>query len=638
MAPNHILLIEDNPLDIVLIQRYLEERSRQYALHIEKTLQGGFSAVQRYPIDLVLLDLSLPDSIGFRTLTNFLRKVKGIPVVVLTGTNNEIIGDQAVKAGAEDYLIKGDFDGRSLLRSIRYAQQRHKAKSKLEEAKNHLSRNEERYRHAEQLMHFGYLEMDLVSNQMEWTDELFRIFGLPPQSFSPTLSDYLNFVPDQERDSVRHFFDIAPTDEVDHQLMHRIILDGKRLKTLSLFARTRIDRETRQFSLAVAILDQSHTQQVTQPPQRETSTSHANEPAPNEFLSKLGFLVRTPLTSALQWNYLLQQLNLPAPADHYLNGLHDSLQNLSIAVQSLLNLSLIQSEEFTLDEESFQLEHLLNNLEALFSGMKIPHFHWEQEAKVEGMLRGDIARITHAIFGLGQFCLLHNPVEAQHIRVSTDLQSPTLWLHFDFPVSIDTARSLKHLIASQDPTPGTETPLEKELSSLHLTAQLSLQLINRLGGSFQQHTARSKKGRQLSISLPVLYQPSESAPIAPVSKKGLHILIVEDHHLNRIAIRRALENWDQKIQPDTAEDGSTALQLFEESTYDLVLMDLKLPDQDGWEVAKKMKQSHPTPIIAMSADREQEEIYQSRLWGFDAFLSKPFFTEELYRIILKTLG
>ena len=119
-----ILLIEDNPGDVAIMKTRLDEAGIRYDLFHEDTLRDGLELLKKREIELALLDLNLPDSNGFRTLTTFLEKAPEVPVILITGMNNEIIGNQAVKAGAQDYLVKGHFDGKLLGRSIRYAIQR----------------------------------------------------------------------------------------------------------------------------------------------------------------------------------------------------------------------------------------------------------------------------------------------------------------------------------------------------------------------------------------------------------------------------------------------------------------------------------------------------------------------------------
>jgi PAS domain S-box-containing protein len=123
--PIKILLIEDNPGDARLIQEMVKEvDSGQFELQQEDRLSSGLDHIAKRSVDVVLLDLGLPDSQGLSTLIKILSQAQKIPIVVLTGLDDEITGVKAIQNGAQDYLVKGHLESRLLLRSIRYAIER----------------------------------------------------------------------------------------------------------------------------------------------------------------------------------------------------------------------------------------------------------------------------------------------------------------------------------------------------------------------------------------------------------------------------------------------------------------------------------------------------------------------------------
>ena len=230
ISKTQILIIEDNPGDVNLIKEYLKEASIKDEVINASTFFDGMDAIKSNNISIVLLDLSLPDSSGFKTLSNFLDKQPHIPVIVLTGTNNEIVGNQSIKAGAQDYLVKGQFDGKQLGRSIRYAIQRFKAQQKLEDAAKKLYISESRYLEAQSMANFGNWSMDIVTNEMKWSDEVYRIFNFQPNSISPTYSDYMSYVHFEDKNHVEEFFVKAGKDGKTHKIEHRIVIEGKTIK------------------------------------------------------------------------------------------------------------------------------------------------------------------------------------------------------------------------------------------------------------------------------------------------------------------------------------------------------------------------------------------------------------------------
>ncbi|MEM1119565.1 MAG: response regulator, partial [Bacteroidota bacterium] len=232
-----LLHLEDNPADVSQMKKLLGDASIRFDYTNATSLRKGVELAHQQNISIVLLDLNLSDSSGFKTLTRFMEEGPFLPIIVITGTNNEIIGNQSVKAGAQDFLVKGQFDGKRLGRSIRYAIQRHSTQRKLETTARNLSVSEKRYIQAQSLAQFGNFEMDIVNNEMHWTEEIFKILGLHLNSLQPTLADYLRFAHFEDKKIVEDFFDeIAKTGQ-QGSLEHRIVQDDHSIKYVALSAK-----------------------------------------------------------------------------------------------------------------------------------------------------------------------------------------------------------------------------------------------------------------------------------------------------------------------------------------------------------------------------------------------------------------
>ena len=130
-----ILLVEDNSGDRRLISEMLAEASTDeigvtFDMQYADRLQAAMEYLSQNRVEVILLDLGLPDSQGLETLKKTYAQVSETPIVVLTGLNDEMIGAQAVNEGAQDYLIKGQVDSNLLRRTIRYAIERKQAEEK----------------------------------------------------------------------------------------------------------------------------------------------------------------------------------------------------------------------------------------------------------------------------------------------------------------------------------------------------------------------------------------------------------------------------------------------------------------------------------------------------------------------------
>ena len=134
-----ILLIEDNEVDAWMIQKYLLDASRKeddvsrtmFDLIWKNSLYSGLQFLTQDDVDAVLLDLNLSDSLGLDTFVQIHKKKAKIPILILTGLSDRELATRAVREGAQDYLIKGELDGRLLDRSIRYSIERNRAQEAL---------------------------------------------------------------------------------------------------------------------------------------------------------------------------------------------------------------------------------------------------------------------------------------------------------------------------------------------------------------------------------------------------------------------------------------------------------------------------------------------------------------------------
>lgn len=133
--PLRILLLEDDRDDILLIRKMFEEAGSNNTLVCAETLSGGLEVLSREEIDIILLDLGLPDSSGINTLEKIVEYHRKIPIVVVTSSDNENLGILSLKTGAQDYLIKGYINSHWLSHSIRYAFEREQMMRKLDETR-----------------------------------------------------------------------------------------------------------------------------------------------------------------------------------------------------------------------------------------------------------------------------------------------------------------------------------------------------------------------------------------------------------------------------------------------------------------------------------------------------------------------
>jgi PAS domain S-box-containing protein len=175
-----VLLVEDSPSDARLLCEFLQGYPPQrFAVEHVECLEDAIRRVADRTFDVVLLDLTLPDSTGLDTCVRMRRAAPHLPIVVLTGVDDETVALEAMHRGVEDYLVKGQVQGGTVARATRYAVERSRAQSALRES-------EARLRLAQEAANAGTWEWDLQTNRNYWSEELWKLYGLEPHSCEPS--------------------------------------------------------------------------------------------------------------------------------------------------------------------------------------------------------------------------------------------------------------------------------------------------------------------------------------------------------------------------------------------------------------------------------------------------------------------
>lgn len=155
-----VLLIEDNTGDAFIVKFYLDEsKYATYEVVHEEDLKRGIELAAREKFDIVLLDLHFADSDEINALINFQKEAPGNFVIVMTGMYTEDMGLEALKLGAQDYLLKGAFDSKVFNNALRYAYERYKANIDRANLSDVFDRNINRFNILQELSDTYYFEV-----------------------------------------------------------------------------------------------------------------------------------------------------------------------------------------------------------------------------------------------------------------------------------------------------------------------------------------------------------------------------------------------------------------------------------------------------------------------------------------------
>jgi two-component system, NarL family, sensor histidine kinase UhpB len=165
-----VLIVEDNPGDLFLLQEYLQLIDiPNKVVHVAR-LSELTGTIEKDRIDVCFLDLSLPDSSGLNTFISVNNELPHTPIIILSGLSDKTVSLEAISLGAQDYLLKGEYDITLLTKSIQYSIERKKMLER-------LRRTNERYELVNQATNDIIWEWDIVNKKLYWGDGIYTVFG-----------------------------------------------------------------------------------------------------------------------------------------------------------------------------------------------------------------------------------------------------------------------------------------------------------------------------------------------------------------------------------------------------------------------------------------------------------------------------
>jgi CheY-like chemotaxis protein len=678
-----LLLIEDSPADAAYIRHLLNESKMPFRLYEAATLAQGVELANDHPIDLVLLDLSIGDSTGLRTLTSWRERVPRLPVVVLTGNDNKRSGQRAVSQGAQDYLVKHRLESRRLSESIDYALTRFHNEAELRKINESLSKETEALASNQRLAGLGAWELDLVSNTMRWRPETFERFGLKPGALEPTRSDFIRLAHREDQPRLEHFFNEAINSGEAVEISYRLLVNHRQLRHILAKAQLKFDEQSNRILLigtvqeiadpgglgtatagpgtpyaggayagqpatgpaataaagAVPGAAQAGAQAAT-PTAAPTATAAPPPPSPaapptaEAVLNELAPLIHPPVDAMIRRLDGLRQTKLSSLQQQLVDELSDSLNDITSGVYPLLAYARIfYPSEPGRQRRGFDTARLLDSLRRMVlfrANRKRVPFVVQAAADLPAMLLAEVGTLFQYICSQCERALVNRqgeqPIDLRVCLAQTGEEAQLVFTlaYEGLPPgpageALMDMGSVLSLVSGHCPQPAYSRLLDHVCAELEqrLRAEVRLQTLHR--------------GRQqLRLALPVeVLPPLEQLPAEVWGGRALRVLLVEDHPVQQMAIRRLLNKELPMAELAFAANAEQALQLAAESDFDLALVDLELPDMPGWELISSLRKQRPLPVIALTAKASYDEEARALTAGAQAYLQKPLLPAEL---------
>ncbi len=508
--------------------------------------------------------------------------------------------------------------------------------SELKETQQKLKESESRWNAALEGSEFGVWEWDFEKNSLYFSPKLKELYGYRPDELNPSLEFWMNTChPDDlaaSKDALNdHLENKTLQFQSDRRVMHR---DGQYRWFQS--RGVVIDRDPQGHPLKVvgSVADITERKKMEEELILAKNLAEANVKIKRRFLANISHEIRTPMHAIMGIAEQLTRSTLDEKQEYYLRIINDSARALLGIINDVLDISKIEEGKLKIDKVDFGMRDLLYNVFNLFSDsaeQKNIRYKLNFDERLNRIFSGDPSRVRQILLNVISNALKFTEKGTISLgcRLISRSEKQFNILFECTDTGIGMSDEMKKKLF-EDFTQEDES-FERKYGGSGLGLAITNELVLLMQGSINVKSIKDE-GTVISIVLPFTESKEILHPVPQTAVSGsaknklsaLSVLVAEDNQFNRLLLQIMLGN--NEISYDMAENGMQAVELATRKNYDLILMDIQMPEMDGIEATKKIRSliNKKLPIIAITANAVDEELKVYMKEGMTDFLTKPF--------------
>jgi PAS domain S-box-containing protein len=525
-------------------------------------------------------------------------------------------------------------------------------RKQMEEA---LRENEARLADAQRIAHLGHWERNLMTNELQWSDETFRLFGLSPEQTHLTFDTFINAIYPSDRENVQQA--IAQAIKHTYRPEFRIVRADGAVRYIQALGKMIRDAAGKPRRFLGTMQDITEYKQAQLKLQQALQAAEIANQAKNVFLANVSHELRTPLNAILGFTQIFQQDNtLTTEQQEGIKIIHRNGEYLLTLIRDILDISKLEAGKLELYPTEFHLGRFLKEISDLFE-MRAKHiaFEYQQLSQLPSLIRADEKRLRQIFINLlsnavkftqqGSVTFKVAVVERKRRKAQQDAEDSLGFVPYSkirFQVE-DTGTGIAADELDKIFLPFQQSgDLNDKAKGTGLGLSITQKLVKMMGGEIHVESVLGQ-GTTFWVELDLPELSNETLPVAEESAiigfegPPRKILVVDDNRENGLVLVNLLKPLGFELRE--AYSSQECLETVREWQPDLILIDLVMPQIEGLETSRRFKQiATLKPVVIIGVSASAFEPHKRLEAGCDDFIAKPVHAKALLECLQKHLN